>query len=94
MQDKCNLLCYRCKHFQRYYTQGQSEYQATKIGRCCKGHGTVNGSDGCEEFVYRQRPRHISNVVKFRLNNLFTELTMIRNILEEEWREINGQKNV
>ncbi len=93
MEDK-DYLCFKCRKFQRYYTRGRTEFKPTKMGWCSHKRGEIKGTDGCEAFVYKKKQNHLNYDVKYRLNTLFTEITVIRNILEEEHREIEEGKKV
>ena len=81
--------CYRCREFDRYYTRGTTRFDKTEIGRCCATGKDVNAQDCCERFTARKYVVKTRYAVKVCLNKILTDITAVRNIIEEEAEE-NG----
>ena len=76
--------CYKCKHFNRYYIKEVKRFSKIKFGWCCKACGSVDAYGCCEKFVCNSRRKIIPELVQTSLNDLLTEISVIRNIIEEE----------
>lgn len=76
--------CYRCKNLDRYYTKGIKEFNPTKFGWCCKKRENVNIHDGCEQYVLKPKRNRNRLLIRYCLNNLLTEITEIRKVIEAE----------
>ncbi|MDE6618750.1 MAG: hypothetical protein K2K13_06985 [Clostridiales bacterium] len=77
--------CSQCKHFERYYTKGVKRFSKTEFGLCTQKHESVNIHDCCERYKAGVRYRGIiSKRVKVCLNELLTEISAIRMVIEEE----------
>lgn len=79
--------CYRCKFLDRYYVKGIKEFQKTNCGWCCKKQETVAIHNGCKEFSVKQTHKRNERLLRFYLNDLLTEISEIRKIIEEETSE-------
>ncbi|MBD5132583.1 MAG: hypothetical protein HDT28_08380 [Clostridiales bacterium] len=79
--------CYRCKNLERFYTRGVKQFNKTKVGWCCKKVAVVNIHDSCEKYEPRKPCKRISRAIKFCLNDLLTDISAIREIIEDERRE-------
>lgn len=75
--------CYNCKYFERYYIKQMSKFEKTKLGRCFLHGNYVNIHDCCQDYVYKPRTKKINGFIQIQLNDILTELTTLRNILEE-----------
>lgn len=76
--------CYRCKYLDRYYTKGIKEYQKTRFGWCCKKQESVTIHNGCENFFAKPKQTRNMRLLRFCLNDLLTEISEIRKIIEAE----------
>lgn len=76
--------CFNCRYFKRYYTKELQEFRKTNYGLCYKNGGTVEYCDGCKDFTYKTRTIRDERAVKECLNGLLTELSALRQIIEEE----------
>lgn len=80
--------CYRCRHMDRYYTQEEKQFCKTQFGWCGKRQETVCIHDACEEFSGKPvRKNKVNGFLAFYLNNLLTQISQIRAILEEKDEE-------
>lgn len=79
-----NNRCSKCKHFDRYYTKGVTHFNKTVFGWCTKKHESLNVHDCCERYEAGTRTRGISRRAKICINDLLTEITAIRNVIEAE----------
>ena len=79
--------CYRCKNLDRFYTRGVKQFNKTKVGWCCKKEEIVNVHDSCDKYELRKPCKRISKSIKFCLNDLLTDISGIREIIEDERRE-------
>lgn len=82
MENK-NGKCSRCKYFNRYYTKGTKQFNKTKFGWCQKS-GVKEASASCPEFSIKQKGDNGLLFLKICLNDLLTEISEIRKILEVE----------
>lgn len=76
--------CYRCKYPDRYYTKEVKRFCKTKFGRCREKRAEMNIHESCERFEQRASVRGRPKLLKNYLNDLLTEITEIRKVLEEE----------
>jgi len=74
--------CFRCKHFDRYFTKGITRFDKTKIGWCCKKTKEVNINDGCNSYEHKSNKKIIKYAIRRQISDILTELSTIRNILE------------
>lgn len=80
-----NQRCSQCKHFNRYYLKGVKRFNKTTFGWCTQKRDVVNIHDGCERYKAGVKDRGINNErVKVCLNELLTEISAIRHVIEEE----------
>lgn len=80
--------CYCCRFFERYYTKGETNFQATKVGWCWKKQMCIEAKETCEKYETKpKRSNKINGMMKRRINDFMTELTAIRQILEENKSE-------
>lgn len=93
--EKGSGICYCCLYFEKYYIKGATNFIATKVGRCWKTQECVGTKEICEYYERKpKRSNRANGMIKKRINDLMTELAAIRQILEENERENDGQKNV
>ena len=77
--------CSQCKHFERYYIKGVKRFNKTNFGQCTQKRDIVNIHDCCERYKAGVRDRDITDRrVKVSLNDLLTEISAIRQVIEEE----------
>jgi len=76
-------------NFERYFTKKRVQFERSKFGFCCATQENVNIHHSCDQFKYkfRRKKNAINSMARIRLDNLLTELTVVRNLLEEEVRE-------
>lgn len=79
-----NKRCNMCKHFNRYYTKGVTRFNQTEYGWCTRKCESVNIHDYCERYEVRIKARGINRRAKVCLNELLTEISAIRKVIEEE----------
>lgn len=80
-------MCYRCKSFSRYYTMGVKRFKPTKLGWCSKMVKTVESMCNCPLYSAQTPFKVLKPCVKYSLNDLFNELSAIRQILDYD---LNG----
>ena len=74
--------CYQCRHFDRYYTKETRHFQPTKCGFCYKNQSVVNLHEDCENYQAKRWHRRDETFLRFCLNDLLTEISELRSILE------------
>ena len=77
-------LCFRCKEFDRFYAKGSKKYNKTKFGWCCKKQDTIEANDGCDKYVFKGKDKPSDRPIKLRLDELLTEISQLRLMLEED----------
>ena len=85
MQEK-SKSCSRCKYLDRYYTKGVDRFNRTDFGRCRKRRESVVVREcRCDNY---EADRYIGVIgrraVKKCLNDLITQMTEIRKVIEAE----------
>ena len=80
-------LCYRCKHIDKFYVKEIKRYVPFGMGWCSVRQETVDIHDGCEKFCLRQLNRKNKKLIYNALNSILTDLSAIRQIIEEEQKE-------
>ena len=76
--------CYGCKHFYRYYIKGVTTFNRTNWGWCCYRMFNTRSTEGCDKFKLKKRQERCNAFVERTLNDLLTELSTIRKVLEVE----------
>ena len=76
--------CYRCKHFDRYYTNEITHFRQTKLGWCCKMRAEISVRDYCENYERKRYHRRYNLSLMHCLNDLLTENGEVRNIMDAE----------
>lgn len=82
--------CVCCIYFERYYVIDGYRFDKTEYGRCVKRGGTVRGKDGgCAERRARSAGSSLGRkiVAERALRGIFSEISAIRQIFEEETEE-------
>lgn len=86
----CGHQCYKCENFNKYYTNDGVRFQKTKFGYCRANKNNVTVHDSCEKFAYGHRSNfRLDSLINARLNNLLTEISVLREFIEEETRDKN-----
>ncbi len=76
--------CGVCKWLVRYYTKELKKFNKTEYGWCGKKGEIVCTKDCCEHFGRRNVSHNIRYGLQRSLNDLLTQLSTIRQIIEEE----------
>ena len=79
--------CGRCKYLDRYYTKGVTKFDKTEFGWCMVKMDSVNVFECCERYEKRKLVYKASRRAKACLNDLLTEISEIRKIIEAEQDE-------
>lgn len=87
-------LCFVCKHFDRYYTKGDKQFNRTKFGWCCAQQTTCAAKDSCKNFSRTKYHKKSNRLISYYLSDLLKQLAEIRNVIEEEQREAAEQKDL
>lgn len=83
MENKSDK-CYNCKYFDRYYTKGIKKFDRTEFGWCCKKIQTIKSDEACGSFIFKSKNKRSRILLELCLNDLLTQITEIRNVLEED----------
>lgn len=81
-----NKICSQCRYLDRYYTKGETKFNKTEYGWCPIKRESVSINGCCDKYAKRTA-RGISKRAKVYLNDLLTELSEIRKIMETESEE-------
>ena len=76
--------CYKCRFFCRYYTRGVKQFNRTKFGWGYKRSEVKDAGDCCEIYIYEPLKRGSKKLVKVCLNDLLTEISEVRKVIEAE----------
>ena len=88
--ENCGHQCYRCENFSKYYTNDGVRFQKTTFGYCRVNKKIVTIHDSCEKYAYAHRSSFIfDSLLNARLNNLLTEISVLRELIEEDARDEN-----
>ncbi len=87
-------MCYRCKYFSRYFTMGVKRFIPTKLGWCLKKEQTVKSACNCPHYAAQKPIKVLKPCVKYRLNDLFNELSAIRQILDFNLNGVGDDEEV
>ena len=86
----CGHQCYKCGHFNKYYTNDGVRFQKTKFGYCRANRTNVSVHENCEKYAFMQHSkRRYDSLINARLNNLLTEISVLRELIEEDERDNN-----
>ncbi len=75
--------CSRCMYFDRYFVKKATTFQSTSIGWCEVKKEIVKSRDSCEECKKRQLRRTSYHALILHLNDLLTEISEVKGILED-----------
>lgn len=76
--------CRFCKYMDLYYVRGVTRFERTKLGWCSKKQCNVTTDSGCDMYAVKVVRKKSDIHIKRRLSDLLTEITAIRQIVEEE----------
>lgn len=76
--------CYMCRNFDRYYTKGVKRFNKTEFGLCCQKRENVNIHCNCGLWAIKPKTKKINGLSRMYLNDLLTEISAIRMVVEEE----------
>ena len=79
--------CYMCRFFNRYFIREETEFRRTEFGFCIKKQETARVGDTCDSYIRKAKPFCYGPAIDLRLDGILTELTVLRNFMEEECRE-------
>ena len=79
--------CRFCKRFGRYYIKEYKTFQKADLGWCCEKRECVGVADSCESYVYKPRQVVIRRGTQRFLDDILTQLSALRYIIEEEKNE-------
>lgn len=82
--------CFKCVYFQRFYTRGTKKFNSLNLGWCCEKQDVVKNTDicGCNNYKLKKRRSFRSDeMLLYTLNNLMTDISAVRQMLEEECGE-------
>lgn len=76
--------CYCCKYLDRFYTRGIKRFNKANCGWCSKQKSVMYIHDDCDCFTHASVRRKNRYLIRHALNELLTELSDIRTVLEAE----------
>ena len=77
--------CSKCRYLDRYYIKGATRFSKTEFGWCMYKNKSIDiREDYCEKYEARKRPKVPSRRIQVCLNDLLTEISEVRKILEAE----------
>ena len=76
--------------FYKVLHTGSKAVQSNKFGWCGAKLCTVSNREGCEQYVFKKPTKKSRETLRICLSNLLTEISAIRQVLEDE----NADKNV
>ncbi|MDE7164844.1 MAG: hypothetical protein K2O04_05435 [Clostridiales bacterium] len=80
-----NTTCSRCRFLDRYYTKGVKHFDKTDFGWCMHKNKSINvREDCCDRYELKKSAKIPSRRIQVCLNDLLTEITEVRKILEAE----------
>ncbi len=86
----CGHQCYKCVHFNKYYTNDGVRFQKTKFGYCRANKKIVTVRGSCEKYAFACRSGYRCNsLINARLNSMLTEISALRELIEEETHDKN-----
>ncbi len=84
MEDK-NHRCFNCGSFEAYFTKAYCCYLREDCGMCKKLKRVVSKQDSCESWRTRNfNQAKKKSMVLASLNNVLTDISVIRQFIEEE----------
>lgn len=94
MEEK-KEVCFRCKHFQRYYQKGVKRFIGTSIGFCCNLYKQMPVFGNCENFSRKKYSKKSYELIRMCLNFILMELSEMRVAIEadvDEQEELRNKK--
>ena len=85
----CGHQCFKCENFKAYYTNDGVRFQKTKFGYCRANQKNVDIHGSCEKYSFMRRSLRLDFLINVRLNNLLTEISVLRELIEEEAHDKN-----
>lgn len=76
--------CFSCCFFDRYYTKEEKHFQRTTCGWCGYKEECVFSSETCEAFKKKREYKRPKRVILLYLHELLTEISEVRNLIEDE----------
>ena len=92
METDCKK-CFRCRNFSRYFTKGVKKFNETNLGWCGVNQSTVKSNGCCDKYVIKTRINTVSKYVWYTLNDILTQISELRKIIEDSKgeRETDGE---
>lgn len=83
-----NKNCWNCEYYKAYYTKGICSYDNTFTGYCRCKNEIVKNSNFCDKWSKRYRMKKIREGLRKKvLERISEDISMIRQIMEEEQKE-------
>ncbi len=79
--------CFACRTSDRFYIKDVTHFNKSKFGWCCRKVAPTTIHESCDNYMPRQYRRKRSLRAKLCLNDLLTEISELRTIIEEEYNE-------
>lgn len=93
--ERKNKACWNCGNYKAYYTKELCQFDKLDYGLCRKCNETVNKHQQCEFWRSNYAKRILrEKVAKNKLNDIFNEIVILRQIMfeEKEESEVNAKK--
>ncbi len=88
------LKCFKCRNSDRYYIRGEKRFNRIELGWCCDKCESVNAESCCGNFAVKSPCKKSERILAASLSGILTELSELRNIIEEERSERNEIEEV
>ena len=89
--DKIIKPCYRCGFFDRYYTKETNNFKQTNLGWCIFKGANTTSCETCPNYKTKKLVQRGSIQLSDTLNDILTQITVVRQIFEEEHNDRNNQ---
>lgn len=90
MEENKIKECYSCRNFKRYYVKGLSRFNKTNLGYCGIRQEIIEKHNICDKYQYSNHAMFSRKKTSLRiLADLLTDITAIKQILQEEEEEKN-----
>lgn len=86
-KEKNARHCYSCRHFCRYFTMGAKKFTPAKVGWCSCIGDVINSCGSCNKFSQKMYKKKDIKLTKYFLNEIFCEISQIRDILSEHEKD-------
>lgn len=93
MEEK-NSKCFSCFYFERYYTKEVKHFQKLNFGNCILKRENVSAHGSCDGYRLNSTRKNSKRVLKMYLNDIFTEISEVRKLLEEENGEFKDDEKM